>query len=145
MANGIAGDAVDLGEVMIIAGIGCRRGASAATITAAIEAALARTGHAMREIGVIATAATKRGEAGIATVASERGVPLVFVPRVDLQSASVRALTRSARVMALTGVSSVAEAAALAAAGPAARLLAARIAFGGATCALAKTGAQAAP
>jgi len=39
----------------------------------------------------------------------------------------------------------VAEAAALAAAGPAARLLAARIAFGGATCALAKTGAQAAP
>ena len=126
---------------MIIAGIGCRRGASAATITAAIEAALARTGHAMREIGVIATAATKRGEAGIATAASAWDVPLMFIPPVDLQSASARTLTRSARVAALVGLPSVAEAAALAAGGPAARLVAARIAYGRATCALADTGA----
>jgi cobalt-precorrin 5A hydrolase len=132
---------MDLDEAMIIAGVGCRRGASAAAITAVIEAALKRTGHGKREVGIIATAATKRGEAGIATAALAWGVPLMFIPPVDLQSASTRTLTRSARVAALVGLPSVAEAAALAAGGPAARLVASRIACGGATCALADTGA----
>ena len=128
-----------LGEAMIIAGVGCRRGAPAAAITAVIEAALARTGYGKGELGVIATAAAKRGEVGIGAAASALGVPLVFVPRGDLQSASARTVTRSARVAALVGVPSVAEAAALAAGGPAARLITARIACGGATCALAET------
>jgi cobalt-precorrin 5A hydrolase len=132
---------MDLDQAMIIAGVGCRRGASAAAITAVIEAALARTGHGKGEVAIIATAATKRGEAGIATAASAWGVPLMFIPPVDLRSASARTLTRSARVAALVGVPSVAEAAALAAGGPAARLVAARIAYGRATCALADTGA----
>jgi cobalt-precorrin 5A hydrolase len=134
---------MDLGEAMIVAGVGCRRGISAAAVTAAIEAALARTGCRKGEIGIIATAASKRNEAGITAAASTLGIPVVFVPSVDLESSSARTLTHSERVAALVGVSSVAEAAALAAGGPTARLLAARVACGGATCALAET--EAAP
>jgi cobalt-precorrin 5A hydrolase len=127
---------------VIIAGVGCRRGASATAIIGVIEAALARTGHGNGEIALIATATTKRTETGIAAAASAWGVPLVFIPHGELKSASARTVTRSARVAALVGVPSVAEAAALAAGGPAARLIAARIVCGGATCALAETKAQ---
>jgi cobalt-precorrin 5A hydrolase len=133
---------MDLGEIVIIAGVGCRRGASATAIMGVIEAALAHTRYGKGEVGVIATAATKRSEIGIAAAASALGVPLVFIAYGDLQSASARTVTRSARVAALVGVPSVAEAAALAAGGPTARLIAARIACGGATCALAETRAE---
>lgn len=131
---------MDLGEAMIIAGVGCRRGASGTAILAAIEAALTRAGLAGNALDVIATTAAKEREPGIATAASKLGVPLVLVSQNELQCASARTVTRSQRVAALTGISSIAEAAALAAGGPAARLLAARIAVGPATCALADTG-----
>jgi len=124
-----------LGEAMII-GIGCRRGASAAAITAAIETACARAGLTKEHLDVIATAASKEDEYGIASAAAALGVPLVFVPEIDLRAASDRVVTRSQRVMELMGVPSVAEAAALAVGGPAARLLAARITVGPVTCAL---------
>jgi cobalt-precorrin 5A hydrolase len=128
-----------LGEAMIVAGIGCRRGTSAAAIETVIAAALDRAGLARGAVAVIATAATKRDEPGIAAAASTFGVPLVLVPQVELESAGERAATRSERVVALMGVPSVAEAAALAAGGAAARLLMPRIAIGPATCALAST------
>ncbi len=82
----------------------------------------------------------KGGEPGIAAAATSLGVPLVLVPRADLEAAGARTATRSERVVALMGVPSVAEAAALAAGGPAARLLAPRTAIGPATCALAQSG-----
>jgi cobalt-precorrin 5A hydrolase len=122
---------------MIVAGIGCRRGASASEIGAAIAAALSRAGLRHDALGLIATPAMKAGEPGIAAAATDLGVPLVLVPRADLEAAGARTQTRSARVVALLGVPSAAEAAALAAGGPAARLLAPRIAIGPATCALA--------
>ena len=125
---------------MIVAGVGCRKGAQVADIKAVIFAALDRAGIATSELRIIATSAAKGGEPGIAVAALVMGVPLVLVPVADLVSASVCAATRSERVMALAGVPSVAEAAALAAAGPAARLIAPRIAVGRATCALAATG-----
>ena len=125
---------------MIVAGIGCRRGTPAAAIAAVIDAALARAGLAKDAVGVIATAAAKGGEPGIAAAASALGVPLILVPPTELEAAGVRTVTRSERVVALMGVPSVAEAAALAAGGSTARLLAARIAIGPATCALAATG-----
>ena len=126
---------------MIVAGVGCRKGAQAADIEAAIVAAFARVGVATSELCLIATSAAKGGEPGIAAAASAIGVPLVLIPQSDLATAGTRATTRSERVIALTGVPSVAEAAALAAGGPAARLIAPRIAVGPATCALADTGA----
>jgi len=128
-----------LGEAMIIGGVGCRKGASAAAITAAIETACARTGLAAGRVGALATAAVKANEPGIVQAAAALGVPLILVSEPDLRAAGTRATTRSLRVMALMGVPSVAEAAALAAGGPAASLLAARVVVGAVTCALAET------
>lgn len=125
---------------MIVAGIGCRRGASAAEIEAAIAAALARAGLGEDRLGLIATPAFKGGERGIMDAAVARGVPLVLVPQGDLEAAGARAVTHSERVVAFAGVPSVAEAAALAAAGASARLLAPRTVIGPATCALVEVG-----
>ena len=126
---------------MIVAGVGCRRGTTAAAIMAVIEAALARNGLAKETVGVVATSATKAAEPGIAGAAAALGVPLVLVAQADLAAAAPRTVTSSDRVLALTGVPSVAEAAALAAGGSAARLVAPRVAVGHATCALAYAGA----
>ena len=137
MAFGASSNAMDLGETVIVAGIGCRKGATAAQIEAAINAALERAGRPLARIDLMATAVSKREEQGIAAAASARGVPLTFVHQADLEIASARGATWSQRVLALAGVPSVAEAAALAAAGPKPRLLLPRIVVGPVTCALA--------
>jgi cobalt-precorrin 5A hydrolase len=128
---------VDLDQIMIVAGVGCRKGTQAAEIEAAIEAAFASVGVAVSELSLIATSAGKGGEPGIAAAASSIGVPLVLIPQGELTPAAARATTRSERVIALMGVPSIAEAAALAAAGPAAQLIVPRIVVGRVTCALA--------
>lgn len=128
-----------VGEAVIVAGIGCRKGASAAQIDAAIEAALERAGRPLARLDLMATAESKRGEQGIAASASARGLKLVFVEQGELEIAGARGATWSARVLALAGVPSVAEAAALAAAGPKARLILPRIVVGPVTCALAES------
>ena len=122
---------------MIVAGIGCRRGAPASDIEAAIRAALLRANVAARSLDSIATIAAKNAEVGIQAAAKQFGVPVVLVSDADLQAAEPRTKTRSERVREITGVSSVAEAAALAAAGPSARLISSRLVIGAATCALA--------
>jgi cobalt-precorrin 5A hydrolase len=128
-----------LDQAMIVAGIGCRKGAPAAEIEAAIAAALDRAGLLANALSLIATSAAKAGEPGIAAAALALGIPLVPVPQSELEAAGHRAVTTSARVIAATGVPSLAEAAALAAGGPASRLIAQRIAVGPATCALARS------
>jgi len=125
---------------MIVAGIGCRRGAPALNIEAAIRAALVRAGVSANALNAIATSAAKRGEPAIAAAATNLGVGIVLVSEDDLRAASDRAQTRSERVLRIVGVASVAEAAALAVAGPAARLIAPRLIIGAATCALAASG-----
>ena len=125
---------------MIVAGIGCRRGTSAADIEAVVAAALERAGLDKSALSSIAAPAGKCDEPGIAATACARGVPLVAVSELELKGASKRGITRSERSLARMGVPSVAEAAALAAAGAAARLLQPRIALGPATCALATNG-----
>ncbi len=126
-----------MGEAVIVAGIGCRKGVPATEIDAAIGAALERAGRPLARIDLIATATRKRKEKAIAEVASARGVPLIFVTQADLEIASARGATWSDRVFALTGVPSVAEAAALAAGGSKAKLILPRIVLGPVTCALA--------
>lgn len=140
MAPGFSGDAMGVGEAVIAAGIGCRKGVSAAEIDAAIDTALERAGRPLARIDLMATAAAKNDEAGIAAAAAGRKLRLVYVAQADLESAGARGATWSARVMALAGVPSVAEAAALAACGPKARLILPRIAVGPVTCALADSG-----
>jgi len=124
---------------MIVAGVGCRRGAPAPDIEAAIRTALQSAGIAADALDAIATAQAKGAEAGIAVAAEKLGVRVVLVPEAELKVVSARTTTRSERVLALTGVPSVAEAAALAAAGPSARLVSPRLVIGAATCALAAT------
>jgi cobalt-precorrin 5A hydrolase len=131
---------MEMAKTMIVAGIGCRRGAAAADVEAAIRAALARAGLAPAALDAIATIFGKNEEAGIAAAAKTLGVPVVALGQGELKAASERAATRSARVLALTGVPSVAETAALAAAGADARLIATRLVVGGAACALAASG-----
>ena len=125
---------------MIVAGIGCRKGASAHDIGAVIADALTRAGFAADALDLIAAPEFKRGEHGVAAAAAALGVPLVLIAKADLQAAGARAETHSRRVLALTGVASIAEAAALAAGGPAARLVLPRVVVGPATCALAVAG-----
>jgi cobalt-precorrin 5A hydrolase len=126
-----------LGQNMIVAGIGCRRGTSAPDIEAAVRAALLQAGLAANALTAIATMAAKHDEAGIEAAAANLGVNVVLVAEAELKAAGSRAETKSERVLALTGVPSVAEAAALAAAGPLARLISPRLVLGAATCALA--------
>jgi cobalt-precorrin 5A hydrolase len=125
---------------MIVAGIGCRRGAPAADIEAAIRAALTGAGIEAGVLDAIATIAGKQSEPGIKAAAATLGVSVVPVPESDLRANGDRTATRSERVLALMGVPSVAEAAALAAAGPASRLVSPRLVIGSATCALAVSG-----
>ncbi len=137
METGNAPVAVELGQGMIIAGIGCRRGVSATEVQAAIEAAIARVPAARAHL--IATPASKHAETGIFEAAQSLGVGVTLIAPADLEKASTRTLTRSARSLAEMNVHSVCEAAALAAAGPSSKLLAPRIALGPVTCALAES------
>jgi cobalt-precorrin 5A hydrolase len=124
---------------MIVAGVGCRKGAQPGEVRAVILAAFERAGVDVSALGVIATMDAKSGEKGIEVTAHAMQVPLVLVTKTDLTSVLTRVATRSERAKRLVGVPSVAEAAALAAGGPAARLIAPRIIVGAATCALAAT------
>jgi len=122
---------------MIVAGVGCRRGAPASDVEAAIRAALVRAHISADALDAVATIAAKSAEAGIKIAARTFGVALIEVSESAIKAASDRTATRSARVLALMGVPAVAEAAALAAAGPAACLIGPRLVMGAATCALA--------
>jgi cobalt-precorrin 5A hydrolase len=119
-----------LDKAVIVAGVGCRRGAPASDIEAAIRAALSHADIAADALDGIATIAAKGAEVGVQTAAKRFGVSVVLVSDADLQAAESRTQTPSERVRALTGVSSVAEAAALAAVGPTARLISPRLVMG---------------
>lgn len=123
---------------MIVAGIGCRRGASSADILAAIEAARLRHRLSPTAIHAIATIAGKQHEPGLRDAAKTLGLPLLIAPEDAAKNAVT--LTRSAASEAATGLPSASEAAALAACGDGGRLLGPRIAIAGATCALALVG-----
>src|SRR5258708_10988437 len=129
---------MDLGEAVMVAGVGCRKAISAAQVESAIEAALLHNRLDRHHLKQIAVPAAKGTEPGIVAAAAARGVLLVLIAQNALEAADARTLTRSARAMDTLNVHSVAEAAALAAAGPSARLLAPRVAVGPVTCALAE-------
>jgi cobalt-precorrin 5A hydrolase len=140
MAACDAGHPVDVGQAVIVAGIGCRAGVTGREIEAVLEEALARAQMEAGAVDIIATSHAKSRERGIAAAASRCGARLVIVGQSELEAASVHVVTRSERVSALIGVPSLAEAAALAAAGPNARLVVPRVVVGRATCALAAPG-----
>ncbi|MDJ0511843.1 MAG: cobalamin biosynthesis protein [Methyloceanibacter sp.] len=122
---------------MIVAGIGCRRGATAEEIKAAIEAALEETGQAREALTSLATSDGKGSEPGLVDAAALAGLELILIKPAALEAAGPRTRSFSPRVKEMFGVPSVAEAAALAAAGPDASLLAPRTIVGPVTCAIA--------
>ncbi len=99
---------------MIVAGFGCRAGASPASLEAALI--LAADG---RIPDMLATAEDRVGL--VAPVARKLGLRLLGIAPDALSA--IATPTRSAASLATRNVGSVAEAAALAAAGPGARLL----------------------
>jgi len=129
---------------MMVAGLGCRTGATAEALAEALADALERCGVVRGEIDALATEAGKSREGGILALASALGLPLIVVGASEMQDVAAGAVTVSERVVALKGVPSLAETAALAAAGRSARLLGPRVATATATCAIA-TGEGAAP
>jgi len=122
---------------MIVAGIGCRKGATAEEINAAIEAALEETGQARDALTSLATSDGKGSEPGLVDAAASAGLELILIKPAALEAAGSRTQSFSPRVKEMFGVPSVAEAAALAAAGPDASLLAPRTIVGPVTCAIA--------
>lgn len=122
---------------MLVAGIGCRRGASAHEIVSLVRRALGLAAGGDAVLAALATPRFKADEPGIRDAASVLGVPLTLVEQAALLAAQPRCATRSAHAAATAGVAAVAEGAALAAAGADAVLLLPRISDGGVTCALA--------
>ncbi|MFD2180660.1 cobalamin biosynthesis protein [Rhodoplanes azumiensis] len=124
-------------EAVTVAGVGFRKGTSAADIVQAVQLATKAYGVDIGSLTALATAAFKADEAGVRAAAATLGVPLFACTPAELDRVGDRVLTRSGRVEAAVGVASVAEAAALAAAGRNATLLGPRVATARATCALA--------
>jgi cobalt-precorrin 5A hydrolase len=124
-------------KAMIVAGIGCRRGAEADAIEATIDAALATCGLARARLDALATAPTKGDEPGLREIAERWALRLLLPDQSRLEGVAALAKTDSARSRREKGVPSVAETAALAAAGRSARLLAPRVKTREATCAIA--------
>jgi cobalt-precorrin 5A hydrolase len=118
---------------MIVAGIGCRTGVTAAAVLALLRVAMQTAAP-----DALAVPAFRRAEPGLGEAATRLNLPILWVERDALKGEQGRCLTRSARAEAEVGLSCVAEAAALSAAGAGARLILPRIAGGGVTCALAE-------
>jgi cobalt-precorrin 5A hydrolase len=96
----------------VIAGVGCRRGTSAAAIEAALVETLERAGIASADVRLLASAAIKSDEPGLREAAAHLGLPLRFVAMGEIGAAR-RAWKESTFVRRSTGVAAVAEASAL--------------------------------
>lgn len=118
-------------------GIGCRNGVTPEAVVRIVKDALSRVEG--RPVALF-TVADKVQERSLPVAAALLGLPLVHLPRADLEAAAGRAQTRSERVVQLFQVPSVAECAALAGAGATSRLVLPRIQAEGVTCAIASEG-----
>ena len=74
----------------LIVGIGCRRGATAERIGAAIRAALCKVGATEDQVRFLSSASIKRGEAGLIQAAGELGLSLRFISCEEILSTTKR-------------------------------------------------------
>jgi cobalt-precorrin 5A hydrolase len=129
---------------IVVAGVGCRAGCSAADIVAAVHLAVSRAGVEISDVIGLCSAEFKAGESGLERAADLLEKPLRLVPTVALAARASQALTASNAVARRFALPSIAETAALAGAaelggrGARARLLSPRSVSGGAACALAR-------
>mgnify|MGYP000851320926 FL=1 len=114
-------------------GVGCRKGVSAADVTAAVGQALHEAGVAPDEVLVYATTAKKRGEAGLLQGIFDLGGNLVFLDDDMINAWEVKTPSRAS----LIGLVGVAEPAALAVS-KRKELVLAKQAYGSVTVAIAR-------
>ena len=120
----------------LIAGIGCRRGTTAAEIRAALEAALTKIGRSLADVSLLASTEAKANEVGLLALAAELKREIRFYPNEEMQETiEAYGLTESPFVRKNIGIGNVAEAAALASV-PAGRLALAKTKFEKVTVAL---------
>lgn len=120
----------------IIAGVGCRKGAPAGRIVAAVSEALVRAGVALDSVRMLASVDIKAREPGLREAARELGLPLRFISSEEIRQ-SPRTFAHSAFVIGKVGVPAVAEPSALLA-GRRTRLLLPKAIIQGVTVALAR-------
>ncbi len=117
-------------------GLGCKRGAPAERIAAAVRAALDEAGVRPEAVAGAATIDVKQDEAGLLAFFAERGIPIEFYSARELRDQPGE-FAASDFVQSAVGVDNVCERAAMRAAGPGARLIAPKRAGDGVTVAVA--------
>jgi cobalt-precorrin 5A hydrolase len=131
---------MELGEAVMVAGIGCRKGVSVEDVLAAIETALEAHGLAMTALSALATAPLKQDENAIVAAGHQLNLPVIVADAAAIEAASSDTLSHSDLSQDLAGTPSVSEASALAVAGAGAKLLGPRTVLGPVTCAIAISG-----
>ncbi|WP_394559116.1 cobalamin biosynthesis protein [Aquipseudomonas alcaligenes] len=101
-------------DPLLIAGLGCRRGCTAAELRELLEQSLAQLALPLDALHGLASSAHKRDEAGLLQLAADLGLPLDFYSAEQLAPYESQLSESSERVRELTGAASVAEASALA-------------------------------
>lgn len=89
----------------LIAGIGCRRGATALDIQVAIEEALLSKGLSAMRLRLLATATPKRHEPGLHQAAANLGVPLLVVHETEIRTRRRVRRTAASRHVGLPAIS----------------------------------------
>jgi cobalt-precorrin 5A hydrolase len=131
---------MELGEAMMVAGIGSRKGVSVEDVMAAIETALETHGLAMTALSALATSPLKQDEKAIFVAGHQLNLPVIVAEAAAIEAAASATISHSDISQDLAGTASVSEASALAVAGAGARLLGPRIVLGPVTCAIAVSG-----
>ncbi|KEZ66676.1 cobalamin biosynthesis protein CobE [Pseudomonas amygdali pv. tabaci str. ATCC 11528] len=98
----------------LVAGLGCRRGCSAATLRELIENSLRVIGLEIASVTALACIDLKDQEPGLLELAAQLAVPLVFFNAAQLVAWELHLTHRSAQVFQTTGCHGVAEGSALA-------------------------------
>jgi cobalt-precorrin 5A hydrolase len=134
---------MDMGQAMIVAGIGARKEVASNDVLAAIDAAVAAHGLTRGSVSALCSNRAKAADGSISEAARLLGIACRAISDDSLRATSGRTITHTDASIAATGLPSLSEAAALAGAGPEARLLGPRMAVGSVTCALAASGDRA--
>lgn len=125
-------------ERPLFAGVGCKRGMSAAHILAALQEACRRIGMPVARIAALGSTIVKAQEAGLLQAAEELARPLHFFSQAELESAiAAYGLQESPFVKKTIGVGNVCEAAAVCCSTGRVRFALLKTRFAGVTVALA--------
>ncbi len=120
----------------LIVGIGCRRGAGAEAIIAAVQTALKESSLGINQVRYLASADIKADEKGLVDAAKKLQIPLRFIPSQEIRT-TIKAFEHSEFVKKKVNLPAVAEASALLA-GRRTQLILSKKIFNGVTVAIAR-------